>query len=174
MVSKRNLLASLPIRGDDLTVRAWCREDVGRRAAWPPYPPPYSDFTSSLSTMSQIEREAYFLTRNRDKDRITLTVDRLSDSCIAHIVIRDLDWRNGTVGNMGFRVHPDWCDKGVGTCVLKVVVAHFAMAGIARFRLDVAESNTRAIRCYRKTGFTRTNGFDRDGVHFLWMELKAN
>ena len=137
MVSKQNLLASLPIRGGDLTVRA-------------------------------------FRTRNKDKDRTTLTADCLSDSCIAHIVIRDVDWRNGAVGNMGFRVHPDWCDKGVGTRVLNLVVAHFAMAGIARFRLDVAESNTRAIRCYEKTGFTQTKGFDRDGVHFLWIELEAN
>ncbi len=155
MRSKQNLIASLPIREDHVTVRAWCRPDVDRRAAWPPYAPPYSDFTSSLSSMGQTERDAYSRTRDEDQNRITLTGDCLSESCIIHIVIRDVDWRNCIVGNMGFRLHPDWCDRGIGTRVLKSVVARFAEAGIACFRLDVAESNARAIRCYEKAGFCR-------------------
>jgi RimJ/RimL family protein N-acetyltransferase len=174
MISKQELLASLPICEDDLTVRAWCREDVDRRAAWPPYPAPYSDFTSSLGSMNHARRDAYFRTRDQDDNRLTLSADILSESCIAHIVIRDLDWQNGMAGNMGFRVHPDWCDKGVGTRVLKVIVAYVAEAGITRLRLDVAEGNARAIRSYEKAGFAEQRRFDRDGVRFLWMELKTN
>jgi RimJ/RimL family protein N-acetyltransferase len=75
---------------------------------------------------------------------------------------------------MGFRVHPNWCDKGIGTRILKLVIAHFAEAGIASFRLDVAEPNARAIRCYEKAGFSRTKHFDHNGIPFLWMELKTN
>ena len=120
MTSEQNLLASLPFRDNDLAVRAWSREDVDRRAAWPPYPAPYSDFTSRLIGLDEAQRDDYFRTRNDDRTRITLTADLLLDSCIAHIVLREADWQKGVVGNMGFRVHPERCDRGLGTRILKL------------------------------------------------------
>ena len=174
MITKQNLLACLPIRDDDLTIRAWRGDDVDRRAAWPPYPPPCSDFTTNLSRMSEADRDSYFRTRDEDQSRITLIGDFPTDACVAHIGVCDADWHSGTMGNMGFRVHPDWCNKGVGSRVLELVVAHFAGVGITCFRLDVAESNSRAIRCYEKVGFVVTEDFDRDGILFYWMELNVN
>ena len=74
---------------------------------------------------------------------------------------------------MGIRIHPNWCDRGVGTRALKATIGRFAEAGIDRFRLDVAEPNARAIRCYEKVGFSPAERFDRDGVPFVWVELRS-
>jgi len=73
--SKQRFMASLPIHDGDLVIREWTREDVDRRAAWPPYQAPYSVFTSSLADMDSTERDAYFQSRDEREDRITLTVD---------------------------------------------------------------------------------------------------
>lgn len=60
---------------------------------------------------------------------------------------------------MGIRVHPDWCNKGVGTEALRALADWAFRQGITSLRLDVCAANPRAIRCYEKTGFVRTGEF---------------
>jgi len=173
-ISKHDLLGHLPLHCGELTVRAWCRDDIDRRAAWRPYPPPYSNFSATLGGMAAAERDTYFWDRDEDSSRVTLTVDHPSQATVGHIVLRQIDWKNGTVGNMGVRIHPDWCDQGIGTGIVETIVSCLSASGIARFRLDVAGTNARAIRCYEKAGFVKTKDFDRNGVPFLWMEFTAS
>ena len=172
--SKQGLLDCLAIDDGDLTVRGWCRRDVDLRAEWPPYPPPYSEFTSAIGAMAPAERDAYYRVRDQDQRRITLTADHASESCIAHMALLDANRGEGTVDNMGLRVHPNWCGRGVGTRVLRLVVTRLTDAGFQHFRLDVSEANARAIRCYEKVGFVRTEPFNRDGVPFCWMALESS
>jgi RimJ/RimL family protein N-acetyltransferase len=81
---------------------------------------------------------------------------------MALLALIDIDWQLRTVGNMGFRVEPSWCDRGIGTLLLHTVADWCFAQGIHSLRLDVAASNARAIHCYEKVGFAITGEFWRD------------
>jgi RimJ/RimL family protein N-acetyltransferase len=153
-------------------MRVWRRDDVEARAAWPPYPPPYEPFTSGLARMSAQEKDSYFAERDEAADRVTLTVDHATQPVIGLVILCEINWQGGIAGNMGVRLHPDWCDKHIGTAMMRAVVRHFTTAGLSRLRLDVAALNTRAVRCYENAGFVPTGSFERDGGTFLWMEAR--
>ncbi|MEI6150381.1 MAG: GNAT family N-acetyltransferase [bacterium] len=171
-IEKNGLLQSLPLAAGDLRIRRWTRQDVDRRAAWPKYPKPYAAFNGTLHRLSPSERDEYFKIRDEDVDRITLAVEHITAATIGHVVLKDIDWARVIVGNMGVRVHPCWCDRGIGTTMLAAVVGWLADHGVTRIALDVAAANARALRCYGKVGFVQSKGFDRDGVPFVWMEWK--
>ncbi len=171
MISKDKLLSSLPLCESSLTLRPSCREDIDRCADWPPYPPPYSYFNSDLAFLSESARNASFAERNQDPTRVSITVDHDTQPVIGFVVLHDIDWSMGAIGNMGLRIHPLWCDKGIGTAVMNIIAINLTRIGAVRFRFDVQEENSRAIRCYEKVGFTRMERFDRYGIPFLWMEL---
>ncbi len=88
------------------------------------------------------------------------------------VALAEIDWLKGRVGNMGVRIHPEWCGKGIGTAVLRMISSRFLNAGMLEFQLDVAIANVRAIRCYEKVGFVPGEKFDRDSVPFMWMNLR--
>jgi RimJ/RimL family protein N-acetyltransferase len=108
--------------------------------------------------MDAAERDALFRARHEREDAIVLVVDRRcgTRTAIGYLGLRCVDWETGTVGKVGMRVHPDWCGQGVGTSILRSVTRWSFEHGFARWRLDVAASNARAVRCYEKAGFVRT------------------
>jgi RimJ/RimL family protein N-acetyltransferase len=67
------------------------------------------------------------------------------------------------------RVHPAWCGRGLGTSILRSVTLWSFAQGFVRWRLDVAASNARAVRCYEKVRFVRTDELWR-GVGDLDMQ----
>lgn len=75
---------------------------------------------------------------------------------IGYSALHEIDWKERAIGNMGVRLHPAWCDKGLGTFMIARVVNWCLTNGIRKLRLDVAASNQRAVRCYEKAGFIRT------------------
>jgi RimJ/RimL family protein N-acetyltransferase len=166
---RNSLLLSLPIKAGAGSIRRWTRDDVERRAAWPEYPEQYSAFNGTLHLLSQHERDEYFSSRERDPNRVTLALDHAPATTIGHVVVKEIDWVNGTVGNMGVRLHPDWCDQGVGTAMMLGTVGWLGDFGAKRISLDVALANTRALCCYEKAGFVPGRQFERDGVSFTWM-----
>jgi RimJ/RimL family protein N-acetyltransferase len=111
--------------------------------------------------MDAAERDALFRARHERADAIVLVIDhcRGAWTAIGYLAPRSINWETGAVGNVGMRVHPDWCGRGVGTSSLRLVTRWSFECGIARWRLDVAASNARAIRCYEKVGFVRTGEF---------------
>ena len=150
--SRARLLAALPLQAADLTIRGWARDDLDQLAAWPPYPFPYEAFRFRFADRTPIERDDVFAERERDPARITLTANR-DGACIGYLALLEIDWCSGTVGNLGIRVHPSHCGEGIGTALLRSVLHWGFERGLASFRLDVAASNARAIRCYEKAGF---------------------
>jgi RimJ/RimL family protein N-acetyltransferase len=172
LTTRQNLTRVLPFGANNLTVRKWCRDDVERRAAWPPYPQLYSGFNSNLSTMTRSQRDTYFQERDQNPSRITLTVDHLGQPAVGLVALIDIDWAERTVGNMGVRLHPAWCDRGIGTTMMKLVTTGLFRGGIRCLRLDVAMPNVRALRCYEKAGFVAGEQFERDGGLFRWMALQ--
>lgn len=52
-------------------------------------------------------------------------------------------------------LHPDWCNRGLGTDALRTLARHlFDDLGHHRIAIDPAVVNARAIASYRKVGFT--------------------
>lgn len=185
---------------DPLKVR-WCeRSDMNLLSRWSEYPEPYNVFNFSFAHLSPSEMDSFYEARQRQVDRMVLVVDYRDVKSIGYLSLLGIDWENRRCSNMGIRVHPEWCGKGVGIGMLAIVRDWWFANGMTRLRLDVANSNARAIRCYEKVGFVRIGKLWRESpdlrginlaeskwrflrghvrtesstpeVHFLLMELK--
>lgn len=166
------MLATLPIRREPLVVRRLQREDLDLLAAWPAYPQPYASFTFSFSHFGRAELDSLYQERERQQDRITLVVDRGAAKTIGYLALLEIDWEGGRTGNMGIRVDPEWCGKGVGLTMLTAVRDWWFAAGMKALRLDVAAPNSRAVRCYEKVGFVRLGEFWRDAPELGEVDLR--
>jgi aminoglycoside 6'-N-acetyltransferase len=63
----------------------------------------------------------------------------------------DPDYRHASIDIV---LHPDWCDRGLGTDALRTLARHlFDDRGHHRLTIDPTVSNVRAIASYRKVGF---------------------
>lgn len=144
-----------------MALKLCARADLDLLASWPPYPWPYGAFDFSFRSMGPAERDAFFADRIRGDDRITLVCDRGSDAAIGYIALLRIDWHSRAAGNMALRVHPDMCGMGIGTRVLQMVSEWWFGCGMQALQLDVAASNQRAVRSYRKAGFACTDQFWR-------------
>jgi RimJ/RimL family protein N-acetyltransferase len=171
VTGKARLLCRLPLRQCGLTVREWTRTDVDRLASWPPYPFPYQGFEFSFAGMGPEKRDETFRARQDRADAFVLVVELTAQPAVGCVALRSIEWETGTIGNVGVRVHPDWCSRGVGTSIVRLVTRWSFECGIARWRLDVAASNARAVRCYEKVGFVRVGEFWRDASHLSKLDV---
>jgi RimJ/RimL family protein N-acetyltransferase len=171
MAAKEGMLRTLPLEQGALTIRGWTRRDVDLLASWPTYPFPYEGFEFSFAVMSATERDELFRTRQEKPDTIVLVVDHTQQPAIGYVAPRLIDWVSGTVGNFGFRIHPAWWGRGMGTSVLQQVTRWSFECGIELWRLDVAASNARAIRCYEKVGFVRTGEIWRSASNLNGVDM---
>jgi RimJ/RimL family protein N-acetyltransferase len=85
---------------------------------------------------------------------MTLAVDYHDQSCVGYLALLDIDWDGCSVGGLSVRIHPDWCERGLGTRALRALVAWALSRGFASLHLDVVATNLCAIHCYEKVGFT--------------------
>ena len=91
----------------------------------------------------------------------------------------DPDYRHASIDIV---LHPDWCNRGLGTDALRTLVRHlFDDLGHHRVTIDPTVSNARAIASYRKVGFRDVGvmrGYERanDGTwrDSLLMDLLAD
>jgi aminoglycoside 6'-N-acetyltransferase len=64
----------------------------------------------------------------------------------------DPDYRHASID---VTLHPDWCGQGLGTDAVRTLARHlFDDLGHHRITIDPTVSNERAIRSYRKVGFS--------------------
>ena len=171
--SPAQLLDDLPLHAAGLTLRCWTREDLEQLAAWPPYPFPYEAFRFSFADRTAVERDDVFAERERDPARITLTAIQ-DGACVGYLALLKIDWCARVVGNLGIRVHPEHCGQGIGSAMLRAVVDWGFRCGLATFRLDVAASNRRAIRCYEKTGFRHVGEIWRPASDLKDVDLSTS
>jgi len=160
--SKPDMLKSLPLREGKLTIRALRRGDLDILAKWPGYPFPYESFNLSFGKLGPEERDRSFQSREDDPNKITLVIDHERQKAVGYLSLKEIDWDKREVGNTGFRIIPSWCDRGLGTQIIRKVVGWCFSCGIKKLRFDVAASNERAIRCYEKAGFVKTKKFWKD------------
>ena len=170
-MTKENLLAALPFPVGDFTVRAAVREDVGRRADWPSYPPPWDMFDAHSKGWDEARRERNWIgMRDHAPDEVFLACKGRSVALVGWFVLREIEWEKGEVGNMSIRLHPGFCDQGIGSALSRGIFEWCFGQGFLRLRLDVLSTNLRAVRCYEKAGMRKTGEFEKDGATFWWME----
>jgi RimJ/RimL family protein N-acetyltransferase len=156
-LSKEGLAESLPLVSEDLTIRRWTRGDVDRFAQWPRYGFPYESFDLRFRDMASAERDQVYHDREARADAVILAVDGSAGRSLAYLALHGIDWPHRQVRSFGFRVHPHWCGRGVGTRILRAVISWLFRAGTSSVSVDVAASNPRAVRCYEKVGFVRAD-----------------
>jgi len=61
--------------------------------------------------------------------------------------------------------------KGCGTEAMRQLAALCFSKGLKRVYLKALSSNSRAIQCYKKCGFTRYGSLAKDGNSWILMEL---
>jgi RimJ/RimL family protein N-acetyltransferase len=170
---RAKLMETLPIRQEPMIVRLLERSDLDLLAQWPAYPEQYSVFTFGFASFGPAQMDSLYRERESDDNGFTLVVDRGSAKSIAYLAVLEIDWEVRWSGNMGIRVHPRWCDEGVGSWSLAAVAEWWFAAGMNGLRLDVASSNARAVRCYEKVGFVRTGEFWREAPDLRGADLTA-
>ena len=156
------LLASLPVSGDNLKIRLCERGDYDALAGWPPYLWPYDGFTLRFASMSRMELDQLHEDRLGEEDRVTLVADSGPDLVVGYVALVQIDWERGVAENMAIRLHPDHCDRGIGTRMLEQVRDWWFRCGMKGLRLDVAATNHRAVRSYLNAGFIVAGEFWRE------------
>lgn len=165
------LEGSLPIYGGDLTIRTLVRSDMDLLSKWPEYPWPYDVFCFSFSGQDVEELDRVYKLRICDKDRITLIVDAGKELAIGCLSLLQIDWIERISGNMSLRIHPEFCEMGIGTRILISVRDWWFGHDMNALRLDVAATNHRAERCYIKAGFQKTGTFWKDAPDLMNKDL---
>ena len=161
-MTKETLRTRLPITAGKITIRYLSREDLYMLAAWPKYPFPFEGFEFGFREMNEAQLDMVFQQRNERLDYFPLVVDDAQQQSIGYIALAKINWTELKVGNLGFRIHPGWVNKGIGTSVLRAVCVWLFKCGFLSIGVDVAASNSRAIRCYENVGFYEIGGTWRE------------
>ena len=154
-----------------MAIRSLSRDDLDLLAQWPSYPWPYDVFRFSFASLGKSEMDAVFMQRAVRDDRITLVTDVEEKTAIGYVTLVDIDWEQKKAGNMGIRIHPAWCDKGIGTRMLQRLVNWWFEHGMRKLTLDVAATNQRAVACYSKVGFRQIGEFWREAPDLNEVDL---
>ncbi|KKM22438.1 hypothetical protein LCGC14_1625340 [marine sediment metagenome] len=170
-LSKDSMLEASPVCEGPLILRRWALSDTYARAEWPSYAPDYVGFNFALRGASRDELDRHFLARDQDPGRIPLAADHGEQQAIAYFALHEIDWARRVVGNVGFRVRPEWCDRGYGPRILRLAGEWCRECGIQSIRLDVAAPNIRAVRCYEKAGMHRTREFWREARDLAGIDI---
>ena len=140
------------LKGDKVQIRALEREDVDRRLKWRPYPDPLY-FHYNLGSMTEEEKEAWFLKRKTDAFRLFLSVDDLAGQLVGFVSLHKINTSEKTAW-FGIYLGYEFVDRGLGTDATSTLLKYyFEELEFEKLYLDVASLNKRAIRCYKKCGF---------------------
>ena len=95
---------------------------------------------------------------------------------VGTIGLRALDFHRGE-GTLGIIIRSDRVGCGLGSDAVRTLVGFgFEELGLERIVLDVAEDNTRAIRCYETVGFRLVGRHmgPRGGPTWIWKSVEMN
>jgi diamine N-acetyltransferase len=139
------------IQGPRVIVRAMTRADLSQMAAWHPFEDPlYLDANWPIRSAEELDR--WYAAASRSSDRLLYAVANESGRIIGSITLREMDDRRSA--RLGITIGADFVNQGYGTEALTLFVdSYFQEMGFQKLVLDVAGSNQRAIRVYRKLGF---------------------
>jgi RimJ/RimL family protein N-acetyltransferase len=142
-------------------------------ARWPGYGFPYETFDFGFRAMDSTERDRVYRDLEARPDAMILAVNGDAGVCLACLAMHGIHWANRQVRNFGLRVHPHRCGRGIGTAILQAVTCWLFQGGMSSVSVDVAASNARAVRCYEKVGFVRTDTLWRDAADLADKDLST-
>ncbi len=146
---------STPVSESRVVVRPWHRRrDRAVINRWPPYTPALPAHWVATSATERHERVSYAVELRSDRalvGRIGLQMYAL------------------TGAYLGIALHPAHLGNGLGREALHLISQLGPRIGLSVLRLDVADENTRAIRCYQRAGFVEVGAIWRNGYRYLDM-----
>ncbi|MBQ7060687.1 MAG: GNAT family N-acetyltransferase [Clostridia bacterium] len=101
-----------------------------------------------------IEREREFLKTTLEKDKSCLLVVLRGDRLIADGSVSQKPRRMGHRAELGISVLRSEWGRGVGTLLMEALIAYARDHGLEYLDLEVRSDNEKAIRLYKKLGFT--------------------
>ncbi len=138
--------------GRRVVLREMSRADVDEIAKWPPFLEPAMSW-ANLDLQRHSGRDFYYHNGRSSYDRRRYVVIDDEEETVGTIGLRALDFHRGE-GTLGIIIRSDRVGRGLGSDAVRTLVGFgFEELGLERIVLDVAEDNTRAIRCYETVGF---------------------
>jgi RimJ/RimL family protein N-acetyltransferase len=123
----------------------------------------------SFSEFSRFSREEIRYDSSASR---RLAIDTLDGHHIGNCMYYDVDLKRGET-ELGIMIGDrDYWDKGYGTDSVDALLGHiFTATPLSRVYLHTLESNTRAQRCFAKSGFREVKKVRRSGLDFLQMDI---
>ena len=111
----KKITRSLPITNSDLTIRLCTRSDLDILSRWPDYSWPFESFRLSFAGKSKDKLDEVFNKRSKDRTRISMVCDYKKEKAVGYFALLYIDWEKYVSENMSIRLHPDLCNKNIGT-----------------------------------------------------------
>lgn len=105
------------------------------------------------------EEEADWLGRRLaklDRDKIFCLVAEIDGRVIANSELEGRRYRSSHVGELSIGIREGYRDIGIGTEMLRELIAHAKEEGLKVLTFSTFATNERAIHVYRKVGFVET------------------
>jgi len=141
-------------------------DDVATIAGWPAYPPEFEDLDYSL-------RNQGWLAEYSQRPNTWIFAVEQSGRLIAFTI---LSKTRDTEAEFRIALRADVIGQGLGGIITTETLAKgFGEIGLSRIHLIVRKNNPRAIRLYRRLGFTERGEcwkvINEKCVHFLEMDV---
>ena len=141
--------------GVKVVLRDIVRKDIDTMACWPRFAEPDLQW-ANLDLTTERDRDAFFERGKSNYNRRRFSIFSQSGRMVGTVGLRNIDFiaREGTLGII---IRADEVGRGYGGDAIRRVVEYaFGQLELRRVILDVAETNTRARRCYQRVGFVET------------------
>ena len=149
-----------------IRLRKLLADDVATIAGWPAYPPEFEDLDYSL-------RNQGWLAEYSQRPNTWIFAVEQSGRLIAFTI---LSKTRDTEAEFRIALRADVIGQGLGGIITTETLAKgFGEIGLSRIHLIVRKNNPRAIRLYRRLGFTERGEcwkvINEKCVHFLEMDV---
>lgn len=136
-----------------LVIRDMVREDLDQILTWRPFEDPL-EASWNLQWRDRQEMDRWFEQHVCDPSCRMYVVTLREGQVIGRLSLRQIHHPESAV--LGIAFGADWVNQGYGTEALRAFARYyFDEMGFHTLLLDVAATNTRAVRCYEKCGFVK-------------------
>jgi RimJ/RimL family protein N-acetyltransferase len=146
--------------------------DLDAMARWRPFADPlYQAFDFPRRSLG--EHRSWFEWRSRDHTRRLYAIEDEARQVIGSLTLREIDGRRSA--RLGITIGADFVSQGYGSEALRLFLTYyFRTMGFAQMVLDVAATNLRAVRTYRRLGFRQTGQHYRPASHSSYRLLRQD
>lgn len=172
MIETKEIIESIarrfPCTISEMDIRFLEMNDIVERSQWPSYVGYHKGFNLSLANEEVLQRK--YKAYSNDNSITFSLID--TDRVVGFFSFNSINWNSKIVENMTIRIHPSYCNKGIGKTILKYLCDLLFDSGIKSIRLDVHAKNAIAHKCYKKCGFSEISTIEREGELYFLMENK--